>query len=321
MTYQAETKPMHETYQTERLSAAAGVRRRLSNQGAVRDKLWIGLALLAVYLIWGSTYLGIRVALEGFPPFLMAGVRFAIAGGALYLWLRARGAPAPSRAQWGGGALLGLLLLAGGNGGVTFAEQWVASGLAALSVATVPLWAALFAGLLGHWPGRIEWLGLALGFAGVVLLNLEGDMRAQPLGALILALAAMSWAFGTVWSRRMTLPAGLMSSAVGMLAAGPMLLLLGLASGERITSLPAARPLLALGYLIVAALFAFSAYNYLLRRVRPALATSYAYVNPPVAVALGVWLAGERIGSHGLLAMLVILAGVALVMLGGKRDS
>src|SRR5205085_6308044 len=111
-------------------------------------------------LIWGSTYLGIRVALEGFPPFLMAGVRFLFAGTVLYLVLRVRGAPAPSRAQWGGGALLGVLLLVFGNAGVTFAEQWVSSSLAALGVATVPLWAALFAGLLGRWPGKLEGVGL-----------------------------------------------------------------------------------------------------------------------------------------------------------------
>ena len=318
---------MDDAYRNEKLerhapsSLSEATRWRLSRVAPPHGRLGVVLALLAVYLIWGSTYLGIRVALEGFPPFLMAGVRFLIAGGVLYGALRARGAPAPSRAQWGGGALLGMLLLAGGNGGVTFAEQWVASGLAALGVATVPLWAALFAGLLGRWPGRVEWLGLALGFAGVVLLNLEGDLRAQPIGALILALAAASWAFGSVWSRRLALPDGLMASAVQMLAAGPALLLAGLISGERIASLPATRPLLALGYLIVAALIAFSAYNYLLRRVRPALATSYAYVNPPVAVGLGVWLAGEQIGGSGLVAMVVILAGVALVMIGARRDA
>jgi drug/metabolite transporter (DMT)-like permease len=286
---------------------------------ALRKHLWVILALLAVYFIWGSTYLGIRIALEGFPPFLMAGARFMLAGGALYLWLRARGVPAPSRPQWGGAALLGLFLLVGGNGGVTFAEQWVASGLTALCVATVPLWAALFAGVLGRWPGRRGWAGRLLGFTGIVLLNLQGDMRASPLGALLLILAAMSWAFGTVWSGRLTLPAGLMASAVEMLAAGTVLLFAGLITGERMSGLPGARPLLAFVYLVVAALIAFSAYNYLLRRVRPALATSYAYVNPPVAVALGVGLAGERIGGSGLLAMVLILAAVGLVLLGQQR--
>jgi drug/metabolite transporter (DMT)-like permease len=312
---------MREVYRIDGLRHR--VRRPLAwlaaSRSALGDKLGIGLALLAVYLIWGSTYLGLRVALEGFPPFLMAGVRFIVAGGALYLWLRARGAPAPNRSQWAGGALLGAFLLVGGNGGVTFAEQWVTSGLAALVVATMPLWAALFAGLLGRWPGRLEWAGLALGFVGIVLLNLESDMRANPLGALILVLAAASWAFGTVWSRRLTLPMGLMASAVEMLTAGALLLLAGLLAGERITTLPNARPVLALIYLIVAALIAFSAYNYLLRRVRPAIATSHAYVNPVVAVALGIWLAGEHISASGLLAMLLILAGVALVLLVRER--
>jgi drug/metabolite transporter (DMT)-like permease len=290
----------------------------MGDRATLRDRAKIGLALLAVYLIWGSTYLGLQVALEGFPPFLLLGIRFMLAGGALYLWLRAHGAPAPSRPQWKGGALLGIFLLVGGNGGVTVAEQWVASGLAALVVATMPLWAALFSGLLGRWPGRLEWAGLALGFVGIVLLNLESDMRANPLGALILIVSAASWAFGTVWSKRLTLPEGLMAGAVEMLTAGSLLLTAGLLTGERISAMPSARPLLAMIYLIVAALIAFSAYNYLLRRVRPAIATSYAYVNPPVAVALGIWLAGEQIGAGGLLAMLVILAGVGLVMLKRK---
>jgi len=285
-----------------------------------RVPVGIALALLTVYLIWGSTYLGIRIALESFPPFLLAGVRFLLAGSVLYLGLRARGAPPPSRSQWAGGALLGTLLLVGGNAGVTFAEQWVASGLAALGVATVPLWAALFAGLMGRWPRPLEWAGVALGFAGIVLLSLEGDMRANPLGALILLLAATSWAFGTVWSRRLSLPEGLMASAVEMLAAGIVLLPISLLAGERMSSPPSTRALLAFVYLVTfGALVAFSAYNYLLRRVRPALATSYAYVNPLVAVALGVGLAGERIGGSGLLAMVVILAGVGLVMLGREH--
>ena len=285
-----------------------------------RVPIGIVLALLAVYLIWGSTYLGIRIALESFPPFLLAGTRFLLAGSVLYLGLRARGTPVPSRSQWAGGALLGTLLLVGGNAGVTFAEQWVTSGLAALGVATVPLWAALFAGLLGRWPRRFEWAGLALGFVGIVLLNLEGDMRANPLGALILLLAATSWAFGTVWSRRLSLPEGLMASAVEMLAAGAVLLPISLLAGERMSGPPSTRALLAFVYLVTfGALVAFSAYNYLLRRVRPALATSYAYVNPLVAVALGVGLAGERIGGSGLLAMVVILAGVGLVMLGREH--
>jgi drug/metabolite transporter (DMT)-like permease len=163
--------------------------------------LSIWLSLLAVYFIWGSTYLAIRIALGGFPPFLLAGIRFVIAGSLMYTFLRLRGTPNPTRKEWSGAAIVGLLLLLGGNGLVTFAEQWVASGLAALVVATVPIFAALFAGIWGRWPTRREWLGLGIGFVGVALLSLDGGMSSNSLGAAALLLATISWAFGSVWSR------------------------------------------------------------------------------------------------------------------------
>lgn len=293
---------------------------RTSDAAKLRDRIGIALALFALYVIWGSTYLGIRIALEGFPPFLLSGIRFIIAGGALYLVLRGRGTPVPKRPQWVGAGIVGALLLVGGNGGVTFAEQWVASGLAALGVASTPLWAALFAGLWGRWPARLEWIGLGLGFLGVVLLNLEGDMRANPLGAAALLAAAICWSFGSIWSQRLQLPGGLMSSAAQMLVGGVVLLLISLLTGERMTAMPSGRAVGALVYLIIfGSLIAFSAYGYLLRRVRPALATSYAYVNPLVAVGLGVGLAGEQIGVRGLLAMVVILASVGLIAMFRER--
>jgi len=275
--------------------------------------LAVSAALLAVYVIWGSTYLGIRFALEGFAPFQMAGVRFVIAGSVLYAALRARGRPAPTWRQWRASAAVGALLLVGGMGLVAFAEQWIASGLAAVWIATMPLWAALFAGLLGRWPRRLEWLGMGLGVAGVVLLNLEGNLQANPIGALALTCATISWALGSIWSSRLSLPSGLMSSATEMLCGGVLLAALSLVIGEPAPH-PTVRSVLALAYLIVfGSLIAFSAYGYLLRVVRPTLATSYAYVNPIVAVALGIALAAEPIGSNGILALLVILVGVGLV--------
>src|SRR2546421_2683807 len=209
----------------------------------------VWLALLAVYVIWGSTYLAIRFAIEGFPPFLMAGIRFVLAGGLMFVFLRLRGEPIPTRKEWGAAALVGLLLLVGGNGMVTVAEQWVASSLAALAVATVPIFAALFAGIWGRWPTRREWLGLGIGLAGVILLNMEGDMRANPLGALALLFATVSWAFGSVWSRYLPMPKGMMGSAIEMLTGGVVLLGLGFVTGEQITSMPGPRPILALLYL------------------------------------------------------------------------
>jgi drug/metabolite transporter (DMT)-like permease len=278
------------------------------------------VSLLAVYVVWGSTYLAIRVALEGFPPFLMAALRFLLAGGVLYVVLRLRGAPAPRRRQWGGAALVGGLLLLGGNGGVVMAEQWVASGLAALGVATVALWSAIFAGLWGQWPRRLEWVGLAVGFAGVALLNLEGNLRASPAGAIALLVATTSWALGSMWSRHLDLPSGLMASAAQMLTGGGLLLLASVLVGERVPRAVPARPVLALAYLVVfGSWVGFSAYLYLLRRVRPAVATSYAYVNPAIAMALGVAFAGERITLSEWVAMPVILGGVALVMVAHGR--
>ena len=285
------------------------------------DRLPVVLALLSVYIIWGSTYLAIKLSLVGgFPPFLMAGLRFLIAGGALYLFLRARGTPNPVGRQWLGAVIVGCLLLVGGNGGVVFGQQWVSSSLAALVVASVPIWAALFAGVWGRWPNRLEWVGLILGIVGVALLNLESDLQANPLGAASVLLATMSWAFGSIWSRRLPLPPGLMGSAVEMLAGGAVLLMLSLLSGERITRPITEQAIWALAYLVVfGSLVAYSAYTYLLRRVRPALATSYAYVNPVVAVMLGVGLVGEQITEFGLAGMAVILTAVALVMLGRER--
>ena len=168
------------------------------------------LALVAVYVIWGSTYLGIKFAIQGFPPLMMAGLRFTLAGTLLYVLLRVRGARLPTRREWGASAVVGGLLLVGGNGSVM--------------VATVPLWAALFAGLWGQWPTRLEWLGLALGFGGVALLNLEGEVRASPVGALLLLLAPFLWALGSIWSRYLPLPPGGMAAAAQMLAGGGLLL-------------------------------------------------------------------------------------------------
>jgi drug/metabolite transporter (DMT)-like permease len=279
------------------------------------------VALVTVYVIWGSTYLGIRVALEGFPPLLMSGIRFLVAGTFLYGLARLRGIPNPTAPQWRGAALVAVLLLGFGNGGVTFAEQWVTSSLTALALGATPIWAAFFAGFFGRWPSRMEWLGLTLGFAGLVILNLDGSMRASPLGALLLVLAPAGWALGTVLSKHVSLPSGLMVSAAEMLIGGAGLTVLGLLRGEHFHARPGPHAVLALAYLIIfGALVGFTAYSYLLSRVRPALATSYAYVNPVVAVILGVSLAGDPFSRIGLLAMPVILSGVVLVLLGRERS-
>jgi len=272
------------------------------------------LALATVYLVWGSTYFGIKLALEGYPPFLMAGMRFLGAGIALYAWLRLRGTPAPTRAQWRTTAVMGALLLGGGNGLVCLAETTVSSGMAAIAVASMPLWAGLFGWWYGRNPSRREWLGLVIGFAGVVLLNLQGELRGSPAGALALLLAPIAWAFGSMWSRGKPLPTPFMGTAAQMLAGGALMLVIGALRGETLQAQPPLSATLALFYLAgFGSIAAFSAYVYLLDRVRPALATSYAYVNPPIAVLLGVLLLGEQFTLASSVAMAVILVGVVII--------
>ena len=282
--------------------------------GSLRLGLPVLLALATVYLVWGSTYLGIKIALEGYPPFLMAGMRFLAAGAVLYAALRLRGAPPPTRAQWRTTAIMGALLLGGGNGLVCLAETTVSSGMAAIAVASMPLWAGLFGWWYGRNPSRREWLGLAIGFAGVVLLNVQGELRASPAGALALLLAPIAWAFGSMWSRGKPLPSPFMGTAAQMLCGGVLMLGIGWARGESLQAEPPLAATLALVYLAgFGSIAAFSAYVYLLDRVRPALATSYAYVNPPIAVLLGVLLLGEQVTALGAVAMAIILAGVVLI--------
>lgn len=277
----------------------------------------VACGLLAVYLVWGSTYLGIRYALEGFPPLLMAGIRFIVAGAALYLWLRLRGLPAPTGCQWANATVMGALLLGVGNGMVCVAQQRVSSGLAAIAVASMPLWAALFGALYGRRYRALEWIGVLVGFAGVVGLNLGVELRAQTWAALALLLAPVGWAFGSVWSRGRDLPPPLMSTAAQMLCGGVLLGIAAWLHGERIDAVPPPAAILAVVYLAVfGSIVAFGAYIWLLNNVRPALATSYAYVNPPIAVALGALLAGERVGAPTIVAMAVILVGVVLITRG-----
>jgi drug/metabolite transporter (DMT)-like permease len=271
------------------------------------------VALAAVYLVWGSTYLAIRYALEGFPPFFLAGARFAVAGAIAYAIARARGAAHPTGAQWRSAAIVGTLLVFG-NGCVVIAEQWVTSSVAAVAIASVPLWIALFAGLFGRWPSRGEWIGLAVGLGGVALLQTGGDLRASPAGALVLTAGCVSWSLGSIYSGRLPLPKGLISSAAQMFAGGLVMLAVALVRGERIAAAPSAHAVLALVYLtIFGSIVAYTAYQFLLSKVRPTLAASYAYVNPVVAVGLGAALAGETVAPRALGALALILGGVALI--------
>ncbi len=286
---------------------------------AQRGRTLVIIALVTLYLSWSSTYLAIRISLESFPPFFTAGSRYMLVGAGMYAYLRRKGYSSPTRRQWLSSLAIGAFLLLGGTGGVVFAEQWVGSGIAALVVATTPLWTVLFAGIWRQWPQRAEWIGLVLGLAGIVLLNIEGDLRAFPAGAALLLLSAASWSFGSVLSLRVPLPSGMMASAAQMFAGGTLVLGIGFLSGEGIPAHPSLRSVGALVYLAVfGSLLGYTAYTYLLKNVRPSLATSYSYVNPVLAVMLGAWFAGEKITMFTVAAMLIILAGVVLVILGQR---
>ncbi|WP_297843128.1 drug/metabolite exporter YedA [Pseudomonas sp.] len=279
-------------------------------------------AFFALYVIWGSTYLVIRIGVESWPPLMLAGIRFSIAGSLLYAFLRFRGGPAPTWKQWRAAGMIGFLLLACGNGGITLAEHaGVASGVAALSVAVVPLFTLLFGLFWGHRNTRLEWAGIFLGLIGIALLNMGSNLQSSPYGAGLVIFAAASWAFGSVWSKSLPLPTGPMASAAEMIVAGGVLLVGSAYRGESLEHMPSAAGWGALAYLVVfGSIVAFSAYMYLLKNVRPAAATSYCYVNPAVAVLLGILFAGEHIGVEECLAMAVIISAVVLIGLPQWRN-
>jgi drug/metabolite transporter (DMT)-like permease len=283
--------------------------------GLRRFPLPLIAAFFALYVIWGSTYLVIRIGVAYWPPLLLAGIRFVIAGSLMYAFLRWRGAPAPTWAQWKAAGIIGILLLTCGNGAVSVAEHTgVASGVAALAVATVPLFTLLCGYFWGARNTRLEWAGIVLGLIGIAMLNLGSNLQSSPLGALLLIFAAASWAFGSVWSKHLPLPQGAMASAVEMLVGGVALLIGSVLSGEHLEAMPPIEGWAALAYLtFFGSIIAFNAYMYLLKNVRPAAATSYAYVNPAVAVLLGIVFVGESIGIEEALAMLVIISAVVLI--------
>lgn len=282
-------------------------------------------AFAAVYILWGSTYLAIRWAVASLPPFLMAGTRHLVAGAVLYPLARLRGGEQPTRANWSAAALMGALLLLGGNGGVSWAEQVVPSGVAALLVGTVSLWMVILDWLRrgGVRPGERVILGLVLGFGGLAFLvgpsKLAGGGRVNPLGATVLVLASLSWATGSVFSRRLALPRNLLlGTGMQSLAGGALLILAGFLTGQAADlhwEAVSLRSVLALGYLIVfGSLLGFSAYTWLLAHAPPTRVATYAYVNPVVAMFLGWALAGERPTVRTLVAAAVIIAAVVLVI-------
>lgn len=279
------------------------------------------LAFAIVYLVWGSTYLAIRYAVETMPPFFLAGTRFLLAGAAMVAWTRLRGAPAPTRADWKSSLLLGVLLIVGGNGLVVWAERWIESGPAALVVASIPIWVALIDHFrTGTMFGPSRWLGLAAGLAGIVLLVGPGSARGlDPLGATLLLVASLSWSFGSVIQRELQLPKDrFLSAGLQMLCAGIVMVVLSAMLGDWgrvLASPPSLQSWLAWGYLVVAgSMIAFTAYSWLAAHEEPTRVATYAYVNPVIAVLLGWGLAGETLTWQMIVAMAAILGAVVLIV-------
>lgn len=288
---------------------------------AVRRNAWIAFA--AVCLIWGTTYLAIKVALETIPPFLMGGIRYVIGGGVLVLWLLARRAALPPPAEWPRLAVLGFLMITLGNGGVVWGEQYLASGLTAVVIATSPFWMVAIDAML---PGADRltlrpWGGLLIGFCGILLLvwpdlTLGGASgRAVVLGILALQVACIGWSIASAYTRRHAVSRNVLGvAAVQMVFGGLFLMLAGTAMGEWHDLTLSPRTAAALAYLTLAgSVVAFAAYSYALRYLPIATVSLYTYVNPVIAVALGTALLGEPFRASMLVAAAVIVIGMFVV--------
>ncbi|HEY3939609.1 MAG TPA: EamA family transporter [Bryobacteraceae bacterium] len=292
-----------------------------------RIRIQVLLAFFAIYFIWGSTYLAIRVAVETVPPFLAAGLRFFLGGAALYLWSRWRGVPAPSKLEWRNLMIVGALMFLLAYSGLFWAEKTVPSGVASVLVAMIPLWTAfleIFVLRKEHfrWPLVAAFL---IGIVGVAILTRNPSAgRLNILACLVLVGCSISWSIGTVISKTLALPLSKLISASGqMLIGGGMLLLLSALAGE-LKPLPhiSLKAAYAIGYLIVAgSIVAFTAYVWLLGRLPATTVTSYAYVNPVVALLIGHWLGQERLGIRTLLGATLVLASVLLILLSRVRDN
>lgn len=281
-------------------------------------------ALVACYVIWGSTYLAIRFALESFPPFLQMGTRFLTAGVVLMAWLLWRGQHRlPTAAEWRNALVVGSLMLGGGMGLCASAELHIGSGLIAAFIAITPMIVCGWGLLFGQRPTRLEFVGMAVGVAGVLMLVRGASFSASPIGIVFIFAAVTCWSLGSVLSTtKLPLAKGPMGFASEMLCGGAVLMLVSLALGEHAAAPFASRAIAAWVYLVVfGSLIAFSAYLYLLGHASPAVATSYAFVNPVIALLLGVAVGGESVTGGEWIACGVILAGVLLVFRGKSRLS
>jgi drug/metabolite transporter (DMT)-like permease len=296
---------------------------------SVRLNVLAGFA--AIYTIWGSTYLAIRLGVGTIPPFVLAGVRFTIGGLLLYLWVRSRGAAKPRPIHWLTAGILGLLMAAGANGLVTYAEVTVPSGITALIVAMVPMWIVLFDWISpgGRRPTLLITGGLILGFLGVSLLINPADLgnlsQFDKAGALLVVLATIMWASGSIYSPHAIQPESkMLGAAMQMLTGGVMLFAMAGISGEFAefdTGAVTTTSALAWAYLTIVGSFAYAVYIWLLKASTPAKVATYAYVNPVIALLLGAAVAGEPLTPWIIGCSLVTLVGVGLIVTGRRRMS
>ena len=287
------------------------------------------VALLSVYIVWGSTYLGIKIAIETFPPFLMAGIRFLIAGALLYGFVVVKEKKHPKLIEWRDTTIIGTLLLLGGNGLVVIAEKTIPSSIAAIVIATVPLWMIVIAWLLKSQtrPNKSTLIGTLIGFIGVVILMFPSDqehLHFDTFGLLLTLLAAILWSLGSIYSQKATLPSSVMlSTAMQMLSGGLVLIIVATLFGEwqqfHIEML-SSRSLWAFAYLVfIGSLVGFSAYVWLLKNASPYLASTYAFVNPLVALCLGYFFADEVLSVKALLATVLIISAVVMITLSKAK--
>jgi drug/metabolite transporter (DMT)-like permease len=279
-----------------------------------RPSAWlVASCLLAVYIIWGTTYFAIKVGIEESPPFFLIGTRFIVAGGLLLGWQLLRGHAMPTARQWRGASLLGFLLLVVGNGAVAVAEHRVSSGATVALISVMPLATALWSGAFGEWPQRLEWGAIVLGGAGAAVMLLGRDLQASLLGTMVILFGTASWSLGTVLARRIDIPHGPTGFGAEMLTAGAAALAMSVLFGEHWVLPHSPRVWWAWAYLVFfGSMIAFSAYRFLVERVSPTLATTYAYVNPPVALFVGWWLGKETFSANTLLGLPIVLAAIAL---------
>jgi drug/metabolite transporter (DMT)-like permease len=287
-----------------------------SSTAASRLPPLIVLCLAATWLVWGSTYLAIKYALVSFPPFFQMGTRFLVAGALLFVWMRWRGAAWPDRTQWRNALVIGTLMLALGMGGTAYAEMTIGSGLIVAFIAVMPLMIAALNLFWGIRPSGLEATGIAVGFIGVLMLTQGTGFQASHAGLIAQTLACAGWALGSVLSQRsLPLASGAMGFASEMLCGGAVLMLMSAMSGEAPTWPPEPAAAIAWIYLVVfGSLIAFNAYMVLLARAPAALASSYSFVNPIIAMLLGVAVAGEHVTGYEWSAAAIVLAGVFLLL-------